>query len=108
MITTASTPRSAPVGARSRDYTSFSELSTYRGCPLRHHFRYVLGLPEPTVSASLVFGRAIHQAVEHHFNELLAGNEPPTLDSLLASTIGPGVKPTAEVSPSAKMMTFRG
>ncbi len=83
MITTASTPRSAPVGARSRDYTSFSELSTYRGCPLRHHFRYVLGLPEPTVSASLVFGRAIHQAVEHHFNELLAGNEPPTLDSLL-------------------------
>ncbi|MBL8827644.1 MAG: PD-(D/E)XK nuclease family protein, partial [Planctomycetaceae bacterium] len=66
------------------DYVSFSQLSTYRGCPLRHHFRYVLGLPEPAVSASLVFGRAIHQAVEHHFNELLAGNESPSLDALLA------------------------
>jgi hypothetical protein len=43
-----------------------------------------MGLPEPTVSASLVFGRAIHQAVEYHFNELLAGNEPPTLGTLLA------------------------
>ncbi len=84
MITTATPPRSATVGAHSRDYISFSEISTYRGCPLRHHFRYVLGLPEPTVSASLVFGRAIHQAVEHHFNELLAGNEPPTIDSLQA------------------------
>ncbi len=84
MITTATQPRSGPIGAHSRDYISFSEISTYRGCPLRHHFRYVLGLPEPTVSASLVFGRAIHQAVEHHFNELLAGNQPPTLDALLA------------------------
>jgi hypothetical protein len=84
VITTAKQPRSAPAGVRSRDYISFSEIATYRGCPLRHHFRYVMGLPETTVSASLVFGRAIHQAVEHHFNELLAGNEPPTLDALLA------------------------
>jgi RecB family exonuclease len=84
VITTAKQPRRAPAGVRSRDYISFSEIATYRGCPLRHHFRYVMGLPESTVSASLVFGRAIHQAVEHHFNELLAGNEPPTLDALLA------------------------
>jgi RecB family exonuclease len=84
VITTAKQHRSVPTGVRSRDYISFSEISTYRGCPLRHHFRYVMGLPEPTVSASLVFGRAIHQAVEHHFNELLAGNEPPTPDALLA------------------------
>ncbi len=84
MITIPNQPLTTRNAAVARDYISYSELSTYRGCPLRHHFRYVLGLPEPTVSVSLVFGRAIHQAVEHHFNELLAGNERPTMDALLA------------------------
>lgn len=66
-----------------RDYLSYSAISTYQGCPLRYYFRYVAGLPEPTVSASLIFGSAIHRAVEHHFNELLIGNELPTLDALV-------------------------
>jgi len=67
-----------------RDYISYSAISTYQQCPLRYYFRYIAGLPERTVSASLVFGSAIHRAVEHHFNELLAGNEPPCLDALVA------------------------
>jgi RecB family exonuclease len=49
---------------------------------LRYYFKYIAGLPERTVSAALVFGSAIHRGVEHHFNELLAGNEPPTLEAL--------------------------
>jgi CRISPR/Cas system-associated exonuclease Cas4 (RecB family) len=67
-----------------RNYISYSALSLYQQCPLRYYFRYVVGLPERSVSASLVFGSAIHRAVEHHFNELMAGNEPPNLDALLA------------------------
>jgi len=66
-----------------RDYLSYSAVTTYQGCPLRYYFRYVAGLPERTVSASLVFGSAIHRAVEHHFNEILAGNDPPPLDALI-------------------------
>ncbi|MCE9608349.1 MAG: PD-(D/E)XK nuclease family protein [Planctomycetia bacterium] len=66
-----------------RDYLSYSAVTTYQGCPLRYMFRYIAGLPERTISASLVFGSAIHRAVEHHFNELLAGNEPPQLDALV-------------------------
>lgn len=66
-----------------RDYLSYSAITTYQGCPLRYFYRYVVGLPERTVSSSLVFGSALHRAVEHHFNELLAGNEPPTLDALV-------------------------
>ena len=66
-----------------RDYVSFSALSTYQRCPLQHHFRYVAGLPEATVSASLVFGSAIHRAAEFHFRELLSGNPAPDLDTLL-------------------------
>ena len=66
-----------------RDYLSWSQINSYRSCPLRYYFRYVAGLPEKTVSASLVFGSAIHRAIEHHFRELLAGNPPPTTDELL-------------------------
>jgi CRISPR/Cas system-associated exonuclease Cas4 (RecB family) len=65
-----------------RDYVSFSAIRTYQTCPLKYYFRYVAGIPEETVSASLVFGGAIHAAVEQHFRELLAGNSPPTLEEL--------------------------
>ena len=66
-----------------RDYVSFSAIRAYQACPLKYYFRYVAGIPETTVSASLVFGGAIHAAVEHHFRELLAGNPPPELPELL-------------------------
>ena len=45
-----------------RDYISYSAISTYQLCPLRYYFHYIVGLPERTVSASLVFGSAIHRA----------------------------------------------
>ena len=76
---TANTPRGTV-----RDYVSFSALSLYQRCSLRYFFRYVAQLPEESTSASLVFGRAIHRAIEHHFTELLAGNKPPDLDAMLA------------------------
>lgn len=67
-----------------RDYLSYSAVNTYRQCPLRFYFRYVQQLPEEVVSSSLVFGGAIHAAAEYHFNELMAGNPAPDLDTLLA------------------------
>src|SRR5207244_1705392 len=66
-----------------RDYLSYSALSLFQTCPLRYFFRYVAGLQERTVSASLVFGSAMHRAVQHHFEQLLAGGPPPDLDKLL-------------------------
>jgi RecB family exonuclease len=51
---------------------------------LRYYFRYVAQVPEESTAASLVFGRAVHRAIEHHFNELMAGNKPPDLDAMLA------------------------
>jgi ATP-dependent helicase/DNAse subunit B len=67
-----------------RDYISWSSVSTFQACPLKWYFRYALGLPEKIVSSSLVFGGAIHHAVELHYRELLAGNPAPDLDTLLA------------------------
>lgn len=68
-----------------RPYTSWSAITTYTACPLRYQFRYVENLPEGSVSASLVFGGAIHRGVEYHFTELLEGNPPPPLESMLAA-----------------------
>lgn len=75
-----------------RDYLSYSAVSLYRQCPLRYFFRYVAGLPEQTVSASLVFGGAIHAAVQFHFEELLAGNSAPDLAALRDVYLDPGEK----------------
>lgn len=68
-----------------RDYLSFSAIRTYQNCPLRYYFRYIAGVPEKTVSASLVFGAGIHRAIRRHFQEQLAGNEAPLLDELMES-----------------------
>jgi putative RecB family exonuclease len=75
----------APPAPKHRDYLSYSAISTYAKCPLRYFFKYVAGLPDELVSASLVFGGAIHRAIEHHFRELLAGNPPVTLSDLMAA-----------------------
>lgn len=40
-------------------------------------------MPEETVSANLIFGSAIHAAIEHHYREILAGSPTPELDALL-------------------------
>ena len=84
MIATISQP--TPVRPPpSSEYLSFSRIRTYQGCPLRYAFRYKLGLPEETVSASLVFGSGIHGAIEEHFRELLIGNPPPNVEQLLVA-----------------------
>jgi len=74
-----------PPAPPTRDYLSFSAIRLYQTCPLKFHFKYHLGLPEETVSSSLVFGASVHRAIEHHFCELLAGGPPPDLDTLLAA-----------------------
>jgi len=82
---TAVHPNEAAAQLTGRDYVSYSAISTYQSCPLRYFFRYVEGLPEQTVASSLVFGGAIHSAIELQFRELLSGNPAPDLDMLLAA-----------------------
>jgi ATP-dependent helicase/DNAse subunit B len=84
MIATAD-QRGSPLSVvgKKRDYISHSAITTYQQCPLRYRFKYVDGLPETVVSSALIFGGAIHSALEFHFTELLHGNEPPSLDQLL-------------------------
>ncbi|MCY2990818.1 MAG: PD-(D/E)XK nuclease family protein [Planctomycetota bacterium] len=66
-----------------RDHLSYSAIATYQSCPLRYAFQYEMGLPEETVSANLVFGRAVHEGVQHHLRQLSAGRPRPDLGTLL-------------------------
>ena len=84
IATLAECPNDVAVDLTGRSYVSYSAISTYQSCPMRYRFRYVEGLPENAVSSSLVFGGAVHSAVEHHFNQLMAGSPPPDLDTLLS------------------------
>jgi putative RecB family exonuclease len=83
-VSIAQSPGEIALELTGRNYLSFSAISAYRACPLQFRFRYIDQLPEDTVSASLVFGSAIHSCFQFHFQELLAGNDAPDLDTLLA------------------------
>ncbi|MBL8794451.1 MAG: PD-(D/E)XK nuclease family protein [Planctomycetia bacterium] len=65
------------------DHLSFSAISTFQTCSLRFAFKYLYGLPEEAVGASLVFGAAIHASLQFFHEQLLVGNAPPDLDTLL-------------------------
>jgi putative RecB family exonuclease len=76
-------PRAVAEVMGGRDYLSYSAISTFQQCPLRFYFRYVLGLREQTIAASLLFGQGIHRAAQIHFEQLLIGRSGPDLDALL-------------------------
>ena len=77
------TPKAVAERLTGRDYVSWSQINAYRSCPLRYYYRYIEQLPEQTVSSALVFGSAIHGAIEFWFRERFAGNPDPDLDMLL-------------------------
>lgn len=83
MIGVASRPRSRPQPNFTHDHVSYSSICAYQRCPLAYFYRYVARLPERTISSNLVFGSAIHRAIQFHFDESMAGNEPASLESLL-------------------------
>jgi RecB family exonuclease len=76
-------PLAAAEPVTGRDYISFTSLRQFQTCPARYYFKYILGLPEESVSAALVYGGGVHRAIERHFRELLIGNPPPDSRALL-------------------------
>jgi putative RecB family exonuclease len=73
----------SPPRPKTFDHISYSAISAFQSCPLRFYFRYILGLPQPTISSSLVCGSAMHSAIQFHFEQLLMGKTTPDLDMLL-------------------------
>ena len=67
-----------------RPYLSWSAISTYLRCPLKYQFHYLDQLSEEFVSANLIFGSAIHAALEAYFRERLASERSLSVEALLA------------------------
>jgi len=57
---------------KARDYISFSEIRKYEICPLKHYYHYVLGDKEPA-DLNLVFGSAVHSAIEVLLRSIMDG-----------------------------------
>src|SRR5947209_4513441 len=64
-----------------RPHWSYSAISQFLACPLRFYFQRIVGLPQATVSSSLVLGSAVHHALAEFHRGLQAGKSVPK-DSL--------------------------
>jgi RecB family exonuclease len=51
---------------------------------LRYYFSYVVALAPEFKSSSLIFGGAIHRALEYHCRRVLEGAAPPLIDELVS------------------------
>ena len=62
------------------DYLSYSQIETYKTCPLHYKLKYILNIPTAP-SASQSFGTSIHAALRDFYN--LVGSQKPTQKLLL-------------------------
>ena len=62
-------------------HVSWSQLSSFRGCPRKWWFSHVEGAQPAFIPAALLFGSAFHDAVQAHYRGRLEAN-PPSLDEL--------------------------
>jgi DNA helicase-2/ATP-dependent DNA helicase PcrA len=62
-------------------YISYSQLETFKRCPLEYKFKYILGIPIPT-SAAAAYGTSVHAALRD-FYALVKEGLQPTNDQLL-------------------------
>lgn len=73
-------PDAKPVRQAIR-YVSYTQLSTFKTCPLQYKYRYILKIPVPP-SAALTFGSTIHRVVTRFYEDAKAGKSPTKNDLL--------------------------
>ena len=56
-----------------RPYLSYTQISLMRSCPRKFSFQYVENAKKDFLPVSLIFGGAIHCALEHYFRARLEG-----------------------------------
>lgn len=64
-----------------KHHVSWSQLSSFRGCPRKWWFSHVEGAEPAFLPAALLFGSAFHDAVQAHYRGRLE-DDPPPLDEL--------------------------
>lgn len=63
------------------DYLSYSQIETFRICPLQYKYQYLLRIPTPP-SAAATFGEVIHESMKDFYQRAMAGQKP-TKEALL-------------------------
>jgi putative RecB family exonuclease len=56
-----------------RRYLSYTQINLMRSCPLKFKFGYIQKAPPDFIPSSLIFGGAIHRALELYFRSRLEG-----------------------------------
>lgn len=72
---TMDTPHFGKVMPLHIDYLSFSQIETFRICPLHYKLNYVLKIPTPQTSAQS-FGNSFHKTMKAFYDEVAAGRRP--------------------------------
>lgn len=60
-------------------HISYSQIFTYLTCSLKYLFQYVEQRPHELVSIALLFGSAIHSAIERYYRSLMENGVPDPL-----------------------------
>lgn len=79
---TVESPGSVAESITGRNYLSWSQINSFRGCPMAFTFKYVRGEAPAFTSSNLLFGSAIHSAIQHYFERRLEG-EASAIDDLV-------------------------
>ncbi len=84
LLSTTSAPKAAKITAGKVEfaYVSYSQIDTFKTCPLKYKYRYVLQVPAAPHHA-LSFGQSIHDTLKHFHLEEMKGFKP-TLKDLLS------------------------
>ncbi len=61
--------------AKPLNYLSYSQVETFKTCPLQYKYRYVLRIPVPP-SAALTFGDTMHRTMRDFYELVIAGADP--------------------------------
>jgi DNA helicase-2/ATP-dependent DNA helicase PcrA len=71
-ISTPTTDHRTPVHI---DFLSYSQIETFRICPLHYKLKYILKIPTPP-SAALSFGSSVHAALRDFYIQVKTGGKP--------------------------------
>lgn len=66
------------------DYLSYSQIETFRTCPLHYKLKYIVRVPTPP-SAAQSFGTSVHSALRDFYEKVKRGEKPTS--SLLQKTL---------------------
>jgi len=58
-----------------RPYLSWSQLTSYRSCPRKWFFSHVENAKPEFIASSLIFGGAIHKAIQRHYDARIIGRD---------------------------------